>query len=297
VRHRIAPFAWCVLAWNLAVVLWGAYVRASGSGAGCGAHWPLCGGEVIPRAPSLAKAIEFTHRATSGLALVAVAALAVAVFRWRPRGHPARRPAAAALALMGTEAALGAALVLFRLVAHDESLARALFMAAHLLNTFLLLAALALTAARADAPDARPRRPPDRWALAALGVLAVAGVSGAIAALGDTLHPAGTLREALAQDLSPTTELFVRLRIWHPAFAGAAAALVLVYAWRILGGADGRRLGWARAATALVLGQVALGFANVALLAPIPLQLAHLMVADAIWISVVVSAELRPAST
>jgi len=122
---RLHRFAWVVLGWNLAVILWGAFVRASGSGAGCGAHWPLCNGEVLPRAPALATMVEFTHRATSGVALLLVLALVLWVFRSRPAGHPARRAAAMAGALILTEAAVGAGLVLFRLVAQDESVARA----------------------------------------------------------------------------------------------------------------------------------------------------------------------------
>ena len=68
-------YAWAVLAANLLVILWGAYVRASGSGAGCGSHWPLCNGEVVPHSPRIQTVIEFTHRAMSGVALLAVVAL------------------------------------------------------------------------------------------------------------------------------------------------------------------------------------------------------------------------------
>jgi len=295
-RSRIAPFAWGVLVLNLAVVVWGAYVRASGSGAGCGAHWPLCDGEVIPRAPTVEKAIEFTHRASSGLALLSVVALAVLVLRRRPRRHPSRRPAVAALVFMLIEAAVGALLVKLRLVADDPSLTRALFMAVHLVNTFLLLAALALTAERADSADDAPRPRPfsDRLTLGALAALVLAGVSGAVAALGDTLFPARTLGEALAQDLSPTSHLLLRLRVWHPALAVLAAVLTLAAAWRrLLGEVPQRQRLWARAVAILTTAQLALGLANVALLAPVPLQLAHLLVADLIWLALLLTADAR----
>ena len=143
---KVARFAWAVLAYNVAVILWGAYVRATGSGAGCGAHWPLCNGEVVPRAASVATLIEFSHRATSGLALLAVAVLVVATFRTCRAGHPARAGAVMSGVLILTEAAVGAGLVLFQLVADNATMARAMFVAVHLLNTFLLLAALTLTA-------------------------------------------------------------------------------------------------------------------------------------------------------
>jgi cytochrome c oxidase assembly protein subunit 15 len=284
--------AWSVLGWNVAVVVWGAYVRASGSGAGCGSHWPLCDGQVIPRAPSVAQAIEYTHRVTSGLALVAVLALVVAAFRARPKGHPVRRAAIWSLVFILLEAALGAGLVLFELVADNASRARALGMAAHLVNTFFLLAALALTArAAADRPWPVLRRKPlaaAAW-LGLLGLIALAGSSGAVAALGDTLFPSRTLAEALAQDLSPTTHLLLRLRIAHPAVAGvaAAAALLLGARWSMSEHDEPRR--WGRAVVVLALLQVGAGIANVVLLAPIPLQLVHLAVADLLWISSVLA--------
>ena len=135
-----------MLAYNLAVILWGAYVRAIGSGAGCGAHWPLCNGEVIPRAPTVETLIEYSHRLTSGLALLAVVALLIWTWRACAAGHPARRGAVLSMVFILTEAAVGAGLVLFELVADNATMARAMFMAAHLVNTFLLVAALTLTA-------------------------------------------------------------------------------------------------------------------------------------------------------
>src|SRR5512133_1282716 len=114
---RFSRFAWAVLVYNLAVVAWGAFVRASGSGAGCGRHWPMCNGVVVPRSPSAATMIEFSHRLSSGLALVLVVALAVAAFRVYPKRHAVRRAAAASVALMLTEALVGAGLVLLSLVA------------------------------------------------------------------------------------------------------------------------------------------------------------------------------------
>jgi heme A synthase len=286
---RLARLAWLVLAWNVAVIVWGAFVRASGSGAGCGAHWPLCNGEVLPRAPALATVIELTHRATSGVALLAVAFLAIRVFRAKPKRHPARGAAAASALFILSEAAVGAGLVLFRLVADNESVARALFMAVHLMNTFVLLACLTLTAHWCSA-DSRPRLAPRRaWPLAAAALaLLLVGTSGAVAALGDTLYPARSLLGALAADVSPTAHFLVRLRVAHPLLAlvgalavGAAAASVL----RAHQEASLRRAAWSL--TGLVLLQLAVGLANVALLAPVWLQLVHLLLADLVWIALV----------
>jgi heme A synthase len=291
---RLRRFAVVTLAWNLAVILWGAFVRASGSGAGCGAHWPLCNGEVLPRERSVELMIEYTHRATSGLALVMVVALAAWVLRARPRGHVARKAAVASLVLILTEALVGAGLVLFRLVADNESVARALFMAAHLVNTFLLLAALTLTARWADA-DAPPRPDAvrrDGWAFAlAFLALVLVGTSGAVAALGDTLYPARSLLAGLAADLSPTATVLVRLRVLHPMLALLGTLAVALVAGRVLQTVDAsapRRWAWTAAALALL--QVGAGLLNVALLAPVWMQILHLLLADLLWIALVLLA-------
>src|SRR5580700_7754211 len=92
--RRYRQFAWFVLAYNVATSAWGAFVRATGSGAGCGAHWPTCNGDVVPRAPRLETVIEFTHRVTAGLATVLVVTLAVWAWRAYPRSHPVRAGAA-----------------------------------------------------------------------------------------------------------------------------------------------------------------------------------------------------------
>ena len=287
---RVARFAWAVLGYNLAVIAWGAYVRATGSGAGCGNHWPLCNGEVVPRAAGVATLIEFSHRLTSGLALLVVVALAVWTFRATPRGLPARTAAVWSLVFILLEAAVGAGLVLFELVADNATMARAMFMAVHLLNTFLLLGSLALTAWwLSRAPRVASTSNPRAVATAVLGcaALLLAGASGAVAALGDTLFPSSTLRDALAADLSATSHLLLRLRLLHPFLAVAAAITAIALAARLARNATGHRL--SRAVSILAGLQIALGFANVILLAPVPLQLAHLLLADAIWIAFVLA--------
>ncbi len=290
----LARFAWLTLGWNVAVILWGAFVRATGSGAGCGAHWPLCNGEVVPRAPALETMVEFTHRLTSGVALVLVFALAVWVFRERPKGHSARGAAVASVILILVEAAVGAALVLFGLVGENDSVPRALFMAGHLANTFMLLAALTLTAhwCRSDAPLRRDALRRDGWVFGlALLLLVVVGKSGAVAALGDTLYPAQSLLAGLAQDLSSTASMLIRLRVLHPILAVAGTLAVAFAAARVLQSSAGssiRRWAWAAAVLALV--QIGAGLLNLILLAPVWMQVVHLLLADALWIALVLLA-------
>src|SRR5258707_636964 len=88
-QRRFARFAWGVLAYNVAVILWGALVRATGSGAGCGGHWPLCNGKVLPKVSQIATVIELTHRVMSGVALVLVAVMFTRARKLFARGHAA----------------------------------------------------------------------------------------------------------------------------------------------------------------------------------------------------------------
>ena len=287
---RLARFAWAVLAYNVAVIVWGAYVRATGSGAGCGAHWPLCNGEIIPRTGRVATLIEFSHRLTSGAALAAVVFLLIWTWRACRPGHPARSGAALSLFFMLTEAGVGAGLVLFQLVADNASFARAMFLAVHLVNTFTLLACLTATAWWLSGGE--PLRLQGRrgrvWsvALLCLGVL-TASTSGAIAALGDTLYPTASLTEGLWADLSMTSHVLIRLRVLHPALAVAAALALIASGRRLAAGQGGTAGRFARRLSALAMLQISLGLLNVILLAPIWLQLLHLLVADAVWISLI----------
>ena len=298
--NRFAKCSWSVLAINVLVIVWGAFVRASGSGAGCGSHWPLCKGEVLPREPGMATVIELTHRVTSGVALVLVFAMAVWAWRAFPKGSPVRVSATWAAAFMTGEAAIGAGLVLLELVAHDASLKRALSMSLHLTNTFFLLAALVLTAwwssgATATTPARAIRlrgqgAVPWLLALPLVGMLVV-GTSGAVAALGDTLWPARSLAEGIAQDFTVGAHLFLRLRLIHPFIAGATAAALVVVAPIVRAlRPDSRVRRASYAVTLLLLAQIAAGLVNLALLAPVWMQLVHLVLADLVWLALVLLA-------
>jgi len=286
---RLARFSWGVLGYNLIVILWGALVRATGSGAGCGNHWPLCNGEVVPRSPGVETLIEFSHRATSGLALLAVVALLAWTFRARPSGHRARRAAVAAMVFMLLEAGVGAGLVLLNLVADNISLARGVWMAGHLVNTLLLVAALTLTAHfLSGGPSWRLEgRRGLAVALGAglLGILLVSA-SGAVTALGDTLFPAESLRAGFEADLSPTAHLLVRLRMIHP-FVAAVVSIYLLLLASQPGFTRGASRRLALAVALLTLLQMGIGIVNILLLAPVWLQLVHLLVTNLLWIALV----------
>ncbi len=290
---RYARFAWAVLAYNVAASAWGTYVRASGSGAGCGEHWPLCQGVLIPRSPTMETLVELTHRSTAGIATVLVLTLLVAAFRAYPSGHPVRAGAVVSMGFIVVEALLGAGLVLLGLTKDDASPARAVAMGLHLVSTFFLLAALTVTASAATNDSARPRlRAGIAWALAApFLLLVVAAVTGAVAALGDTLFHATSLAQGMADDASSTAHVFVRLRSLHPLFAGLAAVAVLAATTVVsMMRASSRVARAAKVVRVAVLAQVTAGVVNLLLLAPIAMQIVHLVLADTLWIAMVVLA-------
>jgi heme A synthase len=305
-----ARFAWGVLAFDLAVVAWGAYVRATGSGAGCGRHWPLCNGEIVPRAPRTQTLVELSHRISSGIALVLTVALLVWALRAFPRGHLVRKGAAVATGLMLMEAGIGAALVLFELVAHDASMKRALSVSLHLGNTFLLLAATALTAWWASGgshPRVRGQKAVVPLLLVPLGAMFFVGASGAVTALGDTLFPPSSLAAGLAQDLAPGAHAFIRLRALHPLLASLTAGVIVIASGLVRALRPARTVRvLSRVAAVLAIAQVAAGLLDVATLAPVWLQLVHLVMADAVWVALVLLAAaalacepsaVRPASS
>ncbi len=288
-------FSWGVLAYFIAVILWGGLVRATGSGAGCGDHWPLCNGTVIQHSARTDTMIEFTHRITSGLSFFSVVALLWWTLARTVRGHLARITAVAAVVFTVIEAALGAFLVKLGLTAQSRSPLRAPYLALHLTNTLLLLAALTLTAhllsRRSGYSRGGIRLAAPFAAIASVVVLLIVGVTGSLAALGDTLFPASSLGAALAQDFSSTSGWLVRWRWTHPTVAFAASIFVIwlvVCAMRQCTHWDNR--GLSALVLILLAVQYALGVLDVVLLAPVWLQIAHLLGADVLWSTLVVLA-------
>lgn len=300
---RFRRFGWLVVVVNLLVIVGGAVVRATGSGAGCGSHWPDCNGEIVPLEPTLETAIEFTHRTTSGLALILVVAQVAWAFQLFslsrfPGPHPVRRSVLFGLLFIVIEALIGALLVRLELVGTNASMWRALIVGTHLVNTFLLVGALTLTPLLTTERHREPLRlrgmPMGTALWVAVGAMLVVGAAGAITALGDTLFPADSLAAGMAADTAHDAHPLVRLRVLHPLFA-VVTYLYLVGA-SVLGPATVERAhAGARAAlerplrslAALATAQIALGFLDMLLLAPLWLQMLHLLLADVVWMALV----------
>lgn len=282
-------FAFGVLVYNIFVVVFGGFVRATGSGAGCGSHWPLCNGVVVPRAAQIETVIEYTHRITSGLTIVLIFLLAYFIFRRFASGHPARKAAVLSVVMIIVEALIGAGLVLFDLVVYNASAARVAAMMAHLVSTLILLGSLTwlLWLIRPEPlVIGNPRRNLVLLASAGLALIASLAATGAIAALGNSIFPETNLVEGLRRDFDDTAHILIRLRVIHPILA-VGSALYLVWSIKFLHGdmpvRFERRL--RRALYCLIAVQLLAGLANIWLLAPTWLQLTHLFLSTMIWVT------------
>ncbi|HEY4159229.1 MAG TPA: COX15/CtaA family protein, partial [Polyangiaceae bacterium] len=290
---RFARFAWWVVGYTLLVILFGAVVRITGSGAGCGQHWPSCNGQVLELPHTLKTAIEYSHRATSELSGLAVLALLIWGFRTHPAGDGVRSPAVVAAIFIVIEALVGRHLVRHGLVVNDASVSRAIVMPLHLVSTSILMAALGLCAYRATVPRVPGARLPPRifWLFACTAVCVLfVSATGALTALGDTVYPVQTsgLSARLQEDQGASAHFLQRLRLIHPLLALLGAGLMLRLgstAHRFAQGGAAHLLG--PALTGLVLMQVLAGVLNVLLSAPAHMQLLHLTLANLAWLALV----------
>jgi len=293
-----AKYAWFVLAYNIVVIIWGVFLRASKSGDGCGQHWLTCHGEVIPSAPELKTIIEFSHRITSALdGFIVIGLLVWAVLRWKSKKYGEKsnvvlKMAIGSMVFVIVEGLLGAGLVLTGNTAETLTAARPFWMAGHLITTLVLLMFLTLTAWFASGGKAFDFKAQPKvlllLALAVLGILFV-GLSGSVAALSSMLFPSETLSEGLAMDFSATSNVLLRLRVSHPILSIAVGVyLIFTAAWLKARASENFSVGrWAKTLTILVLIQFAAGALTLVTLAPIVMQIVHLILADAVWISFV----------
>lgn len=291
---KVARVARLTLGYTVGVVLFGAVVRISGSGAGCGQHWPSCNGELAHLPKRFETFIELTHRVTAGATLVPAIYLAFLAWKSTPAGHRLRTATLLGVALTIAEDLIGAALVLFGLVDKNISATRAVVMPLHLVFTYGLVATLALSALwtheRSSALDQAPGEAPSLALpiLAALGTLVVAA-TGAVTALGDTVYPplAHTLMARVVEDQGASAHFLQRFRGIHPVLALLTAMGVAWVAGTLWDARDRVARAASRTVLGLVLVQLVAGVSNVLLSAPGWLQVVHLGLSLGLWISLV----------
>lgn len=280
--------AWIALVANCVVILQGAVVRITGSGAGCGSHWPTCNGAVVPLNPTLETGIEFSHRLLSFGVLVIGVWLFMRARRQRRENPGMAAFATASLCFLVLEAGIGAATVLLGLTGDNTSVARGVWVAAHLVNSLLLIGMLSATVvyARPNRP-AYPLKLGGQAAVASVLGLAVLGTlllsfTGGIAAMGNTIFPTGSLAEGLRADFDPASHPLIRLRILHPLIAIAVGTYLFVglgLSWWLKPVTGARRT--AQLLLGVYLAQLVVGAGNLFLKGPAPLQLLHLGMAVA----------------
>jgi len=278
-------WAWATLAVFVVVVLQGAVVRATSSGAGCGAHWPLCNGEILPQFRRVATIIEFMHRSLTGISGTMFFVLAGWVFVATPKQHPARKAAMWSLGFLILEALLGAVLVLGHYVENNASDMRVFVQSIHFTNTMILLAATTAVAVLLGNVKAAAYNKPLRQAsLLTIAAILITGAAGSVAALADTIFPSHSLRAAIAADFAADSPLLIRMRWMHPAASLLIVATTLLLTQRL------RKNRAAHAGNLLIANlvlQMLIGVADVLMLAPTWIQVLHLLGADMFWISLI----------
>jgi heme a synthase len=283
----LSALAWTALAGNLVVILQGAVVRITHSGAGCGRHWPSCNGEIVPLAASTETLIEFTHRLLSLGVLILGAWLLARAFRARRDNPGLFAFATLSFVFLIIEALLGAATVLLGLTGDNATLGRGVMVASHLVNSVLLVGALTGTVVFATGRGRWPLRIARQPLLATTLAVGMVGMlvlmfSGGIAAMGNTIFPSESLASGIAADFDPASHPLIRLRILHPLIAVTVGVYLFVslgFGWWLKPAPEGR--GLARVLLGTYLAQLVIGTANLAFLAPVALQLLHLGVAVA----------------
>jgi len=290
-RSRVfSVVAWSTLVFNVLVILGGTIVRATGSGDGCGETWPKCGDQFIPPNATVETLIEFSHRVSSFLAGLGVALVVILALWFFQKGETVRKAAVISGVFLVLEALLGAALVLFGWVDADISVGRLVVVPLHLINTFLLLGSLAVTAwwgSGFPTPSHEVERSTKRWLIVGGLVVLILGATGALNALADTVFPSESVVGDLSEKFGPTAPLLSNLRIVHPIVAIAGGLLLgwIATSRSSLASARSKRL--SGAVVIIIFSQFFIGVANIFLLTPLLMQVIHLMVADILWIAYV----------
>ena len=281
--RRYRRFVWGIVAFTVLVILSGDLVQATESGAGCGEHWPRCDGSLIPAIGDAHTAVEFTHRIVTAVLSISFIVMVVAARRLFGRGHLVWRTALWATGFLILEIFLGAALVLFGWVEADASWGRVIADGFHVINTFMLVGAVALVAHFAGGnPGFRinPAARRDRYLLAAVAILILIAVSGTLNSLADTLY----FTDGVNVDETPIAALLVSIRGIHPAIAIGGGVIIFYLVHLAAAHATGTTEKLALTIQGVIGLQFLVGIFNIVLLTPLETQIIHLTLADALWL-------------
>ena len=261
-------------------ILAGAFVRATGSGDGCGATWPTCKGRIIPALSDTSELIEFSHRSVSGVLLI-VTLIIFAKTRKFQKNSLVRTITNYLTFFVIFEALIGAVIVIFEWVGLNSSLPRIIAVPIHLVNTFGLLGCYAILYKILDENIEEIISMFNKNFIFISSLFLLSGATGSIAALADVLFPSASFIEGFLADFDRTSEILTRLRILHPIVSSALSLVLYVYSVRINKKYNIR----VKPLQTLIFVAVFLGFLNVLSNIILPLSILHLAIADFLWIS------------
>lgn len=265
---------------SIVSILAGAFVRATGSGDGCGATWPTCKGRIIPALTDTSELIEFSHRSVSGLLLV-VTLIIFSKTRKFQKGSLVKSVTNYLTFFVIFEAIIGAIIVLFEWVGLNSSLPRIVAVPIHLVNTFGLLGCYAILYKIIEDDLKEIKSIFNRNFILISFLFLLSGATGSITALADVLFPSASFIEGFLEDFDKTSEALTRLRILHPIISSALSVVLYVYSTRI-----NKKYGVnVKLLKTFVIVAVLLGVFNVISNIVLPLSILHLAIADFLWIS------------
>ena len=277
---KVESYAKAGLLLSIASILAGAFVRATGSGDGCGATWPTCKGKIIPALSDTSELIEFSHRSVSGVLLV-VTLIIFAKTRKFQKDSLVRTVTNYLTFFVIFEALIGAVIVIFEWVGLNSSLPRIIAVPIHLVNTFGLLGSYAILYKILQDDLQNIKNMFNKNFLLISSLFLLSGATGSITALADVLFPSASFVEGFLADFDRTSEVLTRLRILHPIISSTLSIVLYVYA-------TGIRKKYnvsVKSLQILILIAVFLGVINVLSNIVLPLSILHLAIADFLWIS------------
>ena len=277
---KVESYAKAGLLLSIASILAGAFVRATGSGDGCGATWPTCKGKIIPALSDTSELIEFSHRSVSGVLLV-VTLIIFAKTRKFQKDSLVRIVTNYLTFFVIFEALIGAVIVIFEWVGLNSSLPRIIAVPIHLVNTFGLLGSYAILYKILQDDLQNIKNMFNKNFLLISSLFLLSGATGSITALADVLFPSASFVEGFLADFDRTSEVLTRLRILHPIISSTLSIVLYVYATGIRKKYNVK----VKTLQTLILIAVFLGVINVLSNIVLPLSILHLAIADFLWIS------------